>query len=178
MAVTAWGKTNMKQSVLDYAKSILPDVTFQQGNAFYWSPSKLLITYKASAMKTSAGQWALLHEASHAILKHTNYSSDLGLLKLEVDAWHNAKKLASELEIDIDENHIQDCLDTYRDWLYRRSTCPSCGVVCIQNSPSSYRCHNCYTTWTVSASRFCRPYRLTVNNSKEKRLQPKTATFS
>lgn len=168
----------MHQPIVDYVKDLLPSVKLEQGDAFYWSPSKQIITYNKVGVDEETGKWALLHEASHAILKHSNYGSDLGLLKLEVSAWEHAKKLAGDLDIHIDENHIQDCLDTYRDWLHRRSTCPNCQVVCIQQSPTTYRCHNCLTTWTVSASRFCRPYRLTVNKNKEKRLQPKTATFS
>jgi hypothetical protein len=168
----------MKQPIVDYISKLLPKVKLEPGEAFYWSPNKQLITYKTSAINEDIGQWALLHEASHAILNHQNYNSDIELLKLEVEAWHNAKGLAKDLEINIDENHIQDCLDTYRDWLYRRSSCPNCGVVCIQLTPSTYSCHNCQTTWSVSSSKFCRPYRLTVNQSKQKRLQPKTTTFS
>lgn len=178
MGVFVWLKKNMKQQVIDYVAEVLPNISLEAGDAFYWSPNKQLITYNLAVMDKPLGQWALLHEASHAILKHLNYSSDVGLLKLEVQAWHNAKKIAKQLGIDIDENHIQDCLDTYRDWLYRRSSCPNCRIVCIQKTATVYSCHNCQTTWSVSASRFCRPYRLTVNQTKEKRSQPKTATFS
>ena len=154
-----------------------PTINFLAGSSFYWSPEKKLVTYSENSIDKPAGIWALLHEISHAKLNHINYSSDVGLLKLEVEAWDKAKSLAIDLNMTIDEDHVQDCLDTYRDWLYRRSTCPNCNIVCIQNSPTSYRCHNCSTIWSVSASRFCRPYRLT-KQIKEKRPQTKSATFS
>jgi hypothetical protein len=51
-------------------------------------------------------------------------------------------------------------LDTYRDWLYKRSICPTCTAKCLQQGDFvHYRCFNCHTTWRVTASRFCRAYR-------------------
>ncbi len=151
---------------------------FESGKSFYWSPETMTITYNEKLVDNKTGKWSLLHEAAHAKLNHLNYSSDLGLLKLEVAAWDKAKEMASSFGLEIDENHIQDCLDTYRDWLHRRSTCPKCGIICLQYSPSTYTCHNCHTKWSVSASRFCRPYRLKLENGKEKRSQSTIATFS
>jgi hypothetical protein len=168
----------MSMQIIKDLQTLIPNIEFKPGNSFYWSPEKKLITYKSSLVNDPAGQWALLHEVAHASLNHVSYSSDLGLLKLEVDAWDRAKVLASKFRIKLEEDHIQDCLDTYRDWLHRRSTCPSCEIICIQNAPTSYKCHNCFTTWTVTASRFCRSYRLLTRHTIEKRLQPKTATFS
>ncbi len=178
MAVIALEKQTMTINLIEELSSLIPEIKFETGDSFYWSPEKLLITYNKNLINDKSGQWALFHEVAHAKLRHVNYSSDLGLLKLEVAAWDEAKVLANLFQISIDEDHIQDCLDTYRDWLYRRSSCPTCDIVCLQSSPTTYRCHNCNTTWSVSASRFCRPYRLKVVDGKEKRLQSKTATFS
>jgi hypothetical protein len=168
----------MSTQIIKDLNKLLPDIKFRADESFYWSPEKKLISYNEETITKETGVWALLHEAAHAKLKHNNYSSDLALLKLEVEAWDEAKLLASLFHIKINEDHVQDCLDTYRDWLYRRSTCPACEVVCLQVLPTSYKCHNCHTTWSVSASRFCRPYRLKVSDTKEKRLQPKATTFS
>lgn len=154
------------EKLLSKLKKTLPDVTFTAGDSFYWSPKKQQVTYIAS--DSEQNQWALLHEASHAILDHQTYNSDYELLHLEVAAWHEAKNLSQQYKITIDEEHVQDCLDTYRDWLHQRSTCPSCSTVCFQSSPNEYRCHNCYSTWHVSNSRFCRPYRLRNAKIKEK----------
>lgn len=144
----------------------VPSVTFTIGSSFYWSPEQQSITYINK--KTTKNIWALLHEVSHAILNHQSYKSDFELLQLEVAAWDKAEIIAQELGYKIDYNHIQDCLDTYRDWLHQRSTCPSCSSVCFQSSPNEYRCHNCYTVWHVSNSRFCRPYRLRGNTESKK----------
>lgn len=155
----------------------LPSVLFHEGDAFFWSPRDAAVTYRSS--KRIADQWSLLHEAAHALAKHKSYASDLELLLLEVEAWDKARLLGEEFGISIDEDHIQDCLDTYRDWLHQRSTCPRCSVVSLQVSPSEYLCHNCDARWQVSASRFCRPYRrLSGAKHETGNMKTTTAMFS
>ena len=165
------------EQLLNKLAHSLPDVSFVSGDSFYWSPKKQEIHYIDEENENN--MWALLHEASHAILDHASYNSDFELLHLEVAAWEEAKNLAQKFKIRIDEEHIQDCLDTYRDWLHQRSTCPTCSTVSFQSSANEYRCHNCHTMWHVSNSRFCRPYRLRNAKIKEKssRETPQT-TFA
>lgn len=149
-------------------ESKFPDLAFKSGQRFAWSPETGEIFYKSRARGEQA-MWSLLHETGHAKLGHTTYRADYELLRLEVAAWEEAKNLAQELNIVIDENHIQDCLDTYRDWLYKRSICPNCSAKSLQqNDYSRYRCFNCHTTWRVTASRFCRAYRTTKNIEQPK----------
>ena len=165
------------QDILSFSKQLLPDTLLVPGESFFWSPKKNKITYKTASISESIGVWSMLHEISHALLNHTSYDSDLGLLKLEVEAWDEAEKLAKDIGIEISDNHIQDCLDTYRDWLHRRSSCPNCNIICLQSSSIVYKCHNCATSWNVSASRFCRPYRLQINEQKQEKSQLILATF-
>lgn len=140
-------------------------LSFRAGTAFYWSPETSEIFYKSGGTDSPdpsppTDSWSLLHETSHALLGHKRYQADLELLHLEVEAWRHAQSLGKRYGIVIDDDYIQDCLDTYRDWLYRRSLCPSCGTQCLQADHSShYTCFNCHARWHVSPSRFCRPYR-------------------
>lgn len=136
----------------------LPGVKFVAYETSYWSPADKTVYYQPSDDQRAL--WTLLHESGHAALGHTSYDSDFGLLLLEVAAWEQAKELAAGLGVDIDEDHVQDCLETYRDWLHQRSTCPRCGIRCFQQDVRQYYCHNCQARWQVSASRFCRAYRL------------------
>lgn len=136
-----------------------PAIRFTSSSTFSWSPETQEVFYKAASSKDEHA-WALLHETGHALLAHSSYEADIELLKLEVAAWEKAKELAKKFGLTIDENHMQDCLDTYRDWLYARSVCPTCSTKCLQQSNMvQYRCFNCHTTWRVSPSRFCRAYR-------------------
>lgn len=162
--------------LLEKLQAMLPDVTFEAGTSFCWSPEQKRISYAMRKEDVSC-EWALLHEAAHGLLGHQTYSSDFELLTMEVAAWKHAAALGQTLGITIDEEHIQDCLDTYRDWLHRRSTCPTCGSVSLQRSPEQYACHNCPTSWRVTQSRFCRPYRKKVESYKTQAKKSDTAVL-
>src|ERR1035438_1229275 len=105
----------MTKQIIDFTKKLLPEIRLEPAESFFWSHKQKKITYNQSVSDREVGIWSMLHEAAHASLNHTNYTSDLGLLRLEVEAWNAAKKLARQLAIEIDDSHIQDCLDTYRD---------------------------------------------------------------
>lgn len=138
-----------------------PNLHFTHGEHFSWSPETDEIFYKPD-MQDEQAAWSLLHETGHALLRHQNYQADVELLRMEMEAWERARQLATDVSLTIDEDHIQDCLDTYRDWLYKRSICPNCATKCLQQDDFiHYRCFNCHTTWRVSQDRFCRAYRST-----------------
>lgn len=141
-------------------RAAYPGLKFVAGDSFYWCPESRQIVYSRQAASRARSAWSLLHETSHALLGHSNYQADLELLQLEVAAWQHAVLLAGQYNSAIDNDYVQDCLDTYRDWLYRRSLCPACGTQSLQNDLTShYQCFNCHERWHVSRERFCRPYR-------------------
>jgi hypothetical protein len=143
-----------------------PHLKFVAGTSFYWSPETSEVFYDSKKVITPNGSWSLLHETSHALLGHTSYKADVELLHLEVAAWSHAVATSNAYGVTIDNEYVQDCLDTYRDWLYRRSLCPDCGTQCLQADESNhYRCFNCHARWHVSPSRFCRAYRRAQHKS-------------
>jgi Zn-dependent peptidase ImmA (M78 family) len=133
-------------------------LTFSPSSSYYWSPKDRVVFYQEND-ESEIGLWTLLHEACHGLLNHKSYQSDFELVLLEVEAWERAEQLAKTLDLVIDSDHVQDCLDSYRDWQYKRSLCPRCDLGGIQINASSYKCMFCNDTWHVSAARFCRPYR-------------------
>lgn len=147
------------KDLIDKLQAQFPDLRFIAAKQFYWSPESGEIFYNAGSEGREA-TWSLLHETGHALLGHTSYKADFELVRLEVAAWERAQQLANYLNVSIDEDHIQDCLDTYRDWLYKRSICPNCTTKCLQQGDFvHYRCFNCHTMWRVTSNRFCRAYR-------------------
>ena len=135
-----------------------PQFKFKAGSQEHWSPKTKTITYDPDDLSTNSC-YGLLHELAHALLGHNSYKTDFELLKLESLAWQKAAQIGDKYGVKIDDDHIQNCLDTYRDWLHRRSKCPTCGIHVMQTEPSTYKCFNCQTSWQVSAGRFARSYR-------------------
>ncbi|MBX4201993.1 hypothetical protein KW803_03855 [Candidatus Saccharibacteria bacterium] len=152
MAATTLSPKTSKQLVAELSADY-PQFVFEVGTQEHWSPKTKTITYELGQ------DYGLLHELAHALLGHTNYHSDFELLKLESLAWQTAAKIGKKYGVIIDEDHIQNCLDTYRDWLHRRSKCPTCGVHVMQSNIKTYKCFNCGASWQVSAGRFARSYR-------------------
>ena len=142
---------------MDRVAADYPQFKFKAGSQEHWSPRTKTITYEA--VDTDELKFGLLHELAHALLDHNSYKSDFELLKLESQAWHRAAEIGKKYDVKIDEDHIQNCLDTYRDWLHRRSKCPTCGMHVLQKNATTYKCFNCGETWQVSSGRFARSYR-------------------
>lgn len=134
-----------------------PKLVFSSGHSHCWSPEQGEISY--SGKEEPYGIESLLHELGHARLAHHSYRSDLELLQKEVDAWAEATQMAQVYQVALDQDHIQDCLDTYRDWVHKRSACPRCNNTGLQDDKGAYICVNCEYSWDVTSSRFCRPYR-------------------
>ncbi|MCA1806468.1 MAG: ImmA/IrrE family metallo-endopeptidase [Actinobacteria bacterium] len=169
MAATSLSsKTKKLQNLVDVLRKAYPSVAFAAADTFYWAPEKSTVFYNPQSAQAHA-HWSLLHELAHALLGHSDYASDLELLLMEMEAWEHAKILEQKHSSEdlIDDEHIQDCLDTYRDWLHARSSCPRCDQVGLQQDRVTYKCINCRQAWHISSARFKRPYRLCLDAKKE-----------
>jgi hypothetical protein len=136
-----------------------PAFIFAAGDTFRWSPEEKTILY----VESSDDAASLLHELSHALLNHSEYLKDISLIEMERDAWNFAvESLAKKYNVSIEESTVQDSLDTYRDWLHARSTCPTCQATGVQTKKDSYKCLVCGTNWRVNEARLCalRRYKL------------------
>ena len=146
-------------TLIDQVVKAYPDLRFVADNAYYWSPADTTVHYNEERLDSETGLWSLLHEVAHGVLGHTTYGTDYQLLAYEVEAWEKAIELGKIMSLSISNDHVEECLDSYREWLYARSTCPTCRLNSLQTEVNTYRCLNCDCVWRVSPSRFCRPYR-------------------
>jgi hypothetical protein len=129
-----------------------PALTFTASDIFRWSPQNQTIFYDAN----SHDHASLLHELAHAQLAHTTYSKDIELIEMERDAWDYAiQTLASKYDVEINDDAVQNALDTYRDWLHARSTCPRCKAIGVQTKKNEYKCVTCDARWRVNDARVC-----------------------
>jgi hypothetical protein len=146
-------KTNIIRDIL----ADFPEINFTKSGSFKWDPQTKQVHYKAPS--SEADCWSFFHELGHALLDHKTYSSDFELLKMEVLAWQRARTLAEKYGFDVSQDHVEQCIDSYRDWLHGRSKCRRCEQSGLEKTPGIYNCFNCDFTWKVSPARFCRVYR-------------------
>ncbi|HMQ96212.1 MAG TPA: hypothetical protein PKD19_03245 [Candidatus Saccharibacteria bacterium] len=104
----------------------------------------------------------MLHELGHGLLNHQSYSRDIELLGYERDAWEEAKKIATNYTVELQQNDIEKHLDSYRDWLHSRSTCPACESSGLQTAKYRYTCLACKHIWRVNEARTCALRRYTT----------------
>lgn len=136
-------------SLLSKLSQDYPKVQFIAGTEFRFSPSEKAVYYLPD------GPELLLHELSHSLLHHAYYIQDIDLLKMERDAWQKAQKIAPNYGLRIDEPMVQDHLDSYREWLHSRSTCPNCTATGHQTGTKTYHCDACGQDWRVNEARTC-----------------------
>lgn len=151
-------KTN---SLVAKLRRDFPEVNLESGDDFYWSPTNSTVYYRDEA--DGAAQATLLHEISHALLDHRQFKRDIDLLKIERQAWDHARTvLAPRYNLSIDETTVEQMIDTYRDWLHARSTCPNCSLTGVQTAEATYHCLGCAQSWRVNDARRCGLKRYTV----------------
>ena len=155
MSSPARPKTNF-DDLLSAVRTDFPLVRFRSSDMFRWSDEARTIYYDTRADDPI---WSLLHELGHMQCQHSVYNSDTALIRMEIEAWEGAKLSAERYGLTIDEDHIQDCMDSYRSWQHKRSTCPVCALNGVEKRDGLYGCINCRTSWQVGVDRFCRVYR-------------------
>ena len=154
---------SIKPSLLKKIVSDFAHFTFQQGDGFEWQPATKIIVYE----NTENTLPLLLHEISHAVLSHETYSLDTDLLHKENAAWQYALCVLSPIYgIKVGQELVEECLDDYRTWLYKRSLCPACGQTGLQTKKKAYACINCGCSWKVNDARRCalRRFKVTGGN--------------
>ena len=129
----------MNKNLLERLKKDYPDFRFREGKKFTFRPPRTIILGPDEPFF----ELLILHEVSHAICKHENFRMDVERLKMENEAWEKARELARHYDIEINEDLIQEELDTYRDWLHQKSRCPVCGLTRFQTPDSRYHCPRC-----------------------------------
>lgn len=131
-------------------KQILKENKCLPGEVFSYNASTKTITYVQDEVEKEDGSLALLHEIAHMKLGHFSYSYDVELLHLEHEAWEETRELAKEYGIEVDENHVRECLESYDKWLDKRATCPKCGEYSLQKDHSTFGCFVCDCYWKVN----------------------------
>lgn len=151
--------THSMPLLIQKLKAAHPDLSFIEADQFSWSPNNRTVYY---TLDTPNAEALLLHELSHALLGHRSYERDVELVSMETAAWEKASDYLKAnaihfagIPLNLSEAVIQDHLDTYRDWLHARSTCPNCSANGYQTDVLKYTCPACSHSWKVNEARLC-----------------------
>ena len=129
----------MKQELIEKIRTDFPEFRTIYGKKFAWRPPKTIVIGPEEAQD----ELLLLHELGHAVLGHRDFTTDVGRVKMEVAAWSKARELAERYGVEWDEDVAQGELDTYREWLHRRSRCRKCGLTRYQTPDGVWHCPRC-----------------------------------
>lgn len=140
------------RSLLPKLQKDYPQLVFASGDRFVWSPDVHTVFYDTTDPDNTS---LLLHELAHGLLGHRAYSKDVELVAMEAEAWDKALELAPHYAVDITDEVVQDTLDSYREWLHARSTCPKCEATGYQSGKKEYTCVACSHVWRVNEARIC-----------------------
>ena len=134
-------------TIVTRLRADFPQFNFAKDAVAHWSPAQKTVYFRSNSAE-------LFHELGHAVLGHEQFVQDVELLKLERDAWTRGSDIARNYGVTIQKNEIENALDDYRDWLYARSLCPSCGQTGVQDRATfEYYCLNCDTRWRANDAR-------------------------
>ena len=134
-------KKKRHNSLLENLRRDFPELVFLEGPKYSFRPPRTI--YIKSDFVAEDSEPLILHEVAHAKLGHRTFRTDVERLKMETEAWEEARKLAKRYSVEMSEDLIQGELDTYRDWLYSKSKCKKCGSTRYQTPDGKYTCPIC-----------------------------------
>lgn len=129
----------MDATFLAKVKADHPELKFCTGKRFSFRPPKTIVM----GPDEENDKMLLLHELGHALSGHKTFSTGAERLKMEREAWEKAREISSIYNIVLDDSLIEEELNTYRDWLDKKSCCQNCGLTCYQTPDGVYHCPRC-----------------------------------
>ena len=129
----------MDKVLLDRLRKDFPEIRFRSGVKFLFRPPRTVVLGADEAHS----ELLLLHEVGHALCGHRTFTTDVRRLKMEREAWTKAKSLCAKYGIVYDDEVVEHELDSYREWLDKKSRCPRCGLTRFQTPDGQYHCPRC-----------------------------------
>lgn len=129
----------MDATFLAKIKSDYPEFKFISGKRFSFRPPKTIVV----GPEEPNDSLLLLHELGHALSEHRDFDTSVRRVKMEREAWDKARELCSKYELEYNEDLVEDELDTYREWLHKKTICPKCSLTMFQTPDGVYHCPKC-----------------------------------
>lgn len=129
----------MDMVLLDRLKHDYPEVRFVRGKKFLFRPPQTIIL----GPDEDTSSLLTLHELGHYLCGHRDFTTDARRVKMEREAWTKARGLCTKYGVFYDVEVVESELNTYRDWLDKKSRCPACGLTRFQTPDGHYHCPRC-----------------------------------
>lgn len=129
----------MDEKLLKKIKNDYPDLRFLSGRKFSFRPPRTIVI----GPKEENSSLLLLHEIGHALCNHRSFTIDAERIKMERQAWEKAREIAPHYGVEFDDGVVESELDSYRDWLDKKSRCPACRLTRYQTPDGVYHCPFC-----------------------------------
>ena len=129
----------MDATFLARIKSDFPEFKFIDGARFSFRPPRTVVV----GPEEKSDSLLLLHELGHALCGHRDFDTSVRRVKMEREAWDKARELAPLYEVEFDDELVEGELDTYRDWLHKKTCCKKCGLTMFQTPDGVYHCPRC-----------------------------------
>ncbi|MBQ6460825.1 hypothetical protein IJJ36_00090 [Candidatus Saccharibacteria bacterium] len=129
----------MDATFLAKIRSDYPEFSFREGKRFSFRPPKTIIMRS----NEENGELLLLHELGHALSGHKTFDTGARRLKMEREAWEKVREIAPKYGVGFDDSLVEVELDTYRDWLDKKTRCKKCGLTCYQTPDGVNHCPRC-----------------------------------
>ncbi len=129
----------MDATFLARIKNDYPEFHFISGTKFSFRPSKTIVI----GPEEDNDSLLLLHELGHALSGHRSFNTSVRRVKMEREAWDKARELAMRYGVTFDDDLVEGELDTYRDWLHKKTCCKKCGLTMFQTPDGNYHCPRC-----------------------------------
>lgn len=125
--------------LLEQLRADFPNFKFVHGDKFVFRPPRTIVV----GPDEDSRSLLILHELGHALCGHRDFGTSVRRLKMEREAWEKARELCDLYGVSYEEDVVEAELDTYRDWLDKKSRCPSCGLTRFQAPDGRYHCPRC-----------------------------------
>lgn len=129
----------MDKTLFNRLREDYPELKFREGVKFLFRPPRTIVL----ADGEEYSNLLLLHEVGHALLGHVSFTTDVERLRCEREAWTKARELCAIYGVRYDEEVVEAELDSYRDWLDKKSRCRKCGLTRFQTPDGRYHCPKC-----------------------------------
>lgn len=128
----------MDKYLIDCLEQDYPELRFREGKKFLFRPPKTIVLGSEKPFDL-----LLLHEVGHYLCGHVSFNTEPERLRCECEAWEKARELCDRYNVEYDEEIVQQELDSYRNWLDKKSRCPSCGLTRFQTPDGAFHCPRC-----------------------------------